>query len=66
MPKKISIENYARRRGFQAHTLRMSNTTPASKLAHEYFDLLQIENPYIATQEFLKKWSELNNMKNNL
>lgn len=59
MSKPISIENYARKRGFQKHTRRISKTTPAGKLASEYFALLSINTPDVAILEFLKKWSTL-------
>lgn len=63
MSKPISIENYARKRGFQNHTRRISQLTPAGKLASEYFALLSINTPDVAIQEFIKKWATLHSKK---
>ena len=65
MPKKISIENYSRRRGLISHTVKMANTTASGKLASEYFELLKlgVENPHAGTLEYLKKCEELKKMQ---
>ncbi len=64
MSKKISIENYARRRGFLKHSVKMATNTPISKIANEYFNLLNINKVDIAVQEFLKQWQVLQDYKN--
>ena len=65
MSKKISIENYSRRRGFITHTVKMKQTTAAGKGFDEYFNLLKIgaESPHAGTLEYLKRCEELKTMQ---
>lgn len=65
MSKKISIENYSRRRGLISHTVKMTKTTASGKLASEYFELLKLtaESPQTGMQAFLGKVEELKQMQ---
>jgi hypothetical protein len=65
MPKKISIENYSRRRGFSTHTVKMKQTTAAGRGFDEYFNLLNLgaESPHAGTLEYLKRCEELKTMQ---
>lgn len=65
MPKKISFENYLKRRGLKSHNVKTVLTTPTGELASEYFELLNlgVENSHAGYVEYLKRVQELKEMK---
>lgn len=65
MPKKISFDNYLRRRGLKSHNVKTVLTTPTGKLSSEYFELLNlgVENSHAGYVEYLKRMQELKEMK---
>jgi hypothetical protein len=65
MSKKISIENYLRKRGINNHSVKLKLTNGSGQLANEYFNLLNIDKADVAMQEFLKQWQVLQGYKQN-
>ena len=64
MPKKISFENYLKRRGLKAHNVKTVLTTPTGELSSEYFELLNLglDNSHAGCLEYLKRVEELRQM----
>ena len=65
MPKKISFDNYLKRRGLKTHNVKTVTTAPTGKLASEYFELLKlgIDNSHAGYIEYLKRVQELKDMQ---
>ncbi len=67
MSKKISFDNYLKRRGLKAHNVKTVLTTPTGELASEYFELLTlgVDNSHAGYIEYLKRVQELKKMHEN-
>lgn len=65
MVKKISFDNYLKRRGLKSHNVKTVLTTPTGELASEYFGLLTlgVENSHAGYIEYLKRVQELKEMQ---
>jgi hypothetical protein len=65
MPKKISFDNYLKRRGLKAHNVKTVLTTPTAVIASEYFKILNLglDNSHAGYIEYLKRVQELKEMQ---
>jgi hypothetical protein len=63
--KKISKENYARKRGWGMQTSPLSITTATGKGFDEYFKILNLglDNSHAGYVEYLKRVQELKDMQ---